>query len=215
MSEILSPQATSQDIRRGYDDPPTNIRGYVVFIVVSLVFTAAVAVVVWYVLIGMERVTQAEYTQEYGNAPIAFARQLSFPEPQLQPSPGHVSIDWQDMKYLKTAHDQSLVDAKEIKFVRDERTDVIRIPDTLVAAVGAVIERQRNSPTTMPAGSGTSGVAVPGPTPGRPVGTTPQEGVTEPGAGQPTTKESQGKESQGKESQGKESPAPGNAEQQK
>jgi hypothetical protein len=189
MAEIHSPQATASDIRRGYDDPPTNVKGFVIFLICFVLFAAGVNTLIWVMLGAMERIEQTSNVETYGAPPIAYTRQQSFPEPQLQPSPGHLTMDWKDMEDLKQADEATLraTTRPAYTFARDNKVTPLRIPESLVAAVGTVIEGLRNAPpTTMPAGSGAGGETQTGATPGAaPSGTTPQQGVTEPSAGQP------------------------------
>lgn len=170
MRDIVSPDPSPADIRRGYEGTVLKVRGMVVFTVLFVLFAAAVHTIIWYLLVGLQDMT-ARANAERFPPPVLELDRVKFPAPNLQPSPDHEKVDWQDQDELRTEHLQSLRASGAFKDVPSrergttgalpiagrELLPPLRVRDDVAAAVGEIVGKSRTAPTTLPAASGAAG----------------------------------------------------------
>ena len=192
MAEIRSRDPSPADIRRGYEGTSITIRGYVYFLIG---FGASLAIIfVGRLLLYGHLVNSAgsENDERFGvpvlarPGPQSQGRPGYFPEPNLQPSPPHESIDWEDMTRLRLEQEDSLIAARWRPVGPRHPEPVgqqvrLEIPPEVIAKVGADVVKFRTGGHP-PVSSGASGTMAPAPRPGAPSPAAPAEGITQPPA---------------------------------
>ena len=187
MRDIVSPDPTPEDISRGYEGTAVKVRGMAYFTVAFVLVAAVIHTIVWYLLVAVQGMTATAHAERFPPPVLDLAR-VKFPTPNLQPSPDHEKIDWQDQDDLRTEQVRSLRASGAFKDVpaRERGTTgalpisglvlpPLRVTDDVAASVGVFVGQSRTAPTTLPTGTGAAG-NQPGPNPVVPSTTQPAGG---------------------------------------
>lgn len=94
----------SREPAKHYETREVSVKG-IVWFVAGFILTAAVLNLLLWWLMGV--LTAWQSAAERPISPVA-DRNPTFPDPQLQPSPGHLTVPWQDLAQLRSQEENTL-----------------------------------------------------------------------------------------------------------